>query len=105
MKAIVLSSGGVDSTTCVGIAVDRFGAENVSTISVTYGQKHSKELECADNIARHYGVEHIGLDLTDVLKHSDCPLLDHSGKAIKHKSYADQIQEDGEGCMTCDLGL
>ena len=57
-KALVLNSGGVDSTTCVGIAVDRFGAENVSTISVFYGQKHCKELKCAEKIAEHYGVPH-----------------------------------------------
>ena len=30
-KAIILSSGGVDSTTCVSLAVDRLGAENVVT--------------------------------------------------------------------------
>ena len=50
-KALVLSSGGVDSTTCVGIAVKDVGSENVSTVSVFYGQKHNKELECADKVA------------------------------------------------------
>ena len=43
-KAIVLSSGGVDSTTCIGLAVDKFGKDNVSTVSFFYGQKHDKEL-------------------------------------------------------------
>ena len=38
MKAIVLSSGGVDSTTCVGMAVEQHGKDNVSTLSVFYGQ-------------------------------------------------------------------
>lgn len=33
-KAIILSSGGVDSTTCVSLAVDRLGAENVVTASI-----------------------------------------------------------------------
>ena len=36
-KALVLSSGGVDSTTCVAMAVERFGSENVSTVSLYYG--------------------------------------------------------------------
>lgn len=36
MKALVLSSGGVDSTTCVSIAVDKLGKENVATVSIYY---------------------------------------------------------------------
>lgn len=97
MKALVLSSGGVDSTTCVGIAVDQLGAENVSTISVFYGQKHSKELECANKVADHYGVNHYELDLSNIFKYSNCSLLKHSTDKIVHKSYADQIAENGEG--------
>lgn len=96
-KALVLSSGGVDSTTCVGIAVKRFGAENVSTISVFYGQKHHKELECATKVAEYYNVNHVELDLSNVLKYSNCSLLESSTEAIIHKSYADQIKENGEG--------
>lgn len=33
-KAIILSSGGVDSTTCLSVAVHELGAENVSTASI-----------------------------------------------------------------------
>ena len=71
MKALVLSSGGVDSTTCISIAVDKLGKENVSTVSVFYGQKHSKELECAEKIAEHYGLKHYVLDLSGILKYSN----------------------------------
>ena len=42
MKALVLSSGGVDSTTCLGMAVDKYGADQVLALSVYYGQKHDK---------------------------------------------------------------
>ena len=38
MKALVLFSGGVDSSTCLGMAVSRYGAENVVALSVQYGQ-------------------------------------------------------------------
>ena len=47
MKALVLFSGGVDSSTCLGMAVSRYGAENVVALSVQYGQKHEKEVEAA----------------------------------------------------------
>ena len=44
-KALVLFSGGVDSTTCLGLAIDRYGKENVIALSVSYGQKHEKRLK------------------------------------------------------------
>lgn len=100
-KALVLSSGGVDSTTCVSIAVKDVGAENVTTVSVFYGQKHSKELECATKVAEFYGVQHKVLDLsnTGIMDDSNCPLLSHSTEEIKHESYVDQIAHDGEGMV------
>lgn len=96
-KALVLSSGGVDSTTCVGIAVDRLGKENVSTVSVFYGQRHSKELDCADEIAKHYEVEHYVIDLSNVLSHSNCSLLEGSTEEIPEESYDEQIKHTDNG--------
>ena len=98
-KALVLSSGGVDSTTCISIAIDELGSENVSTVSVFYGQKHSKELECAKKIAEYYGVKHYELDLSAIFKYSNCPLLSQSTEEIVHESYAEQIAKNGEGMV------
>lgn len=95
-KALVLSSGGVDSTVCVAIAVDKLGAENVSTVSVSYGQKHSKELECAAKVANFYHTGHYELDLSNILKYSNCSLLKGSTEAIPEMSYADQIAKNGK---------
>ena len=53
-KALVLFSGGVDSTTCLGLAIERYGKENVIALSVSYGQKHEKEIEASKKIAQHY---------------------------------------------------
>jgi 7-cyano-7-deazaguanine synthase len=100
MKAIVLSSGGVDSTTCVGLAVDKYGAENVSTVSVFYGQKHKKEVASARDVAKYYGLKHYEFDLSQIMKYSNCALLSSSTEDIKHKSYAEQIAEDGEGMVS-----
>nr|MCR5516071.1 7-cyano-7-deazaguanine synthase [Lachnospira sp.] len=33
-KALVLCSGGIDSTTCLGMAVDKYGKENVVALSI-----------------------------------------------------------------------
>lgn len=99
-KALVLSSGGVDSTTCVGMAVAQFGAENVSTVSIRYGQKHDKELKCADAVAAHYGVNHYTLNLEDIFKFSNCPLLAGSSKDIPEGDYAEQIDRNENGMVS-----
>ena len=100
-KAIVLSSGGVDSTTCISVAVKDLGKDNVTTVSVYYGQKHSKELECAEKVADFYKVDHRVIDLskTGIMDDSNCPLLAGSTEEIRHESYADQIAHDGEGMV------
>lgn len=100
-RAIVLNSGGCDSTTCVGLAVERLGAENVVTASVSYGQRHAKELDCARDVAEHYGVEHIVVDLTGtgVFTGTSCPLIEGAGSEIPHKSYVQQIEENGKGMV------
>lgn len=98
MKALVLNSGGVDSTTCVGIAVDKYGKDNVITASLYYGQKHDKELKCAEKVAEHYGVRHIERDISSVMEFAkDVCTLMKGGDEIEHASYAEQIKEHGEG--------
>lgn len=97
MKAVVLSSGGVDSTTCVAMAVNELGSANVITLSFKYGQRHEKELESAQKIADFYGLAHYVYDLTSIFAYSDCSLLSSSKEKPEHMSYADQIARDGEG--------
>ena len=79
MKVLVLSSGGIDSTTCLALAVDKYGKENVMSLSVFYGQKHAKELEAARRIAAYYEVEHRELDMAVIFADSDCTLLSGRG--------------------------
>lgn len=101
MKALVLLSGGVDSTTCLGIAVDKYGSENVLALSVSYGQKHIKEIEAARQIASHYGVELLELDLSKMFEFSNCSLLSKSDTEIPHEEYAKQLEEtDGAPVST-----
>ena len=95
MKALVLSSGGVDSTTCLAMAIDSLGHENVSALSIWYGQKHKKELDSAKAIADYYKVPHYELDLTQVMSYSNSSLLSSSSESIDHRSYGEQIAESG----------
>lgn len=99
-KVIVLSSGGVDSTTCLGLAVYEYGAANVTSVSMYYGQKHKRELAAASKVAEHYNVKHIELDLSVIFKHSDCPLLGHSTQEVPEGDYADQIGRSVNGMVS-----
>ena len=54
-SAIVLSSGGLDSTTCLAIARDQ-GFSPIYSMSFDYGQRHRHELAAAERIAGQFGV-------------------------------------------------
>ncbi|WP_143715396.1 7-cyano-7-deazaguanine synthase QueC [Alkalithermobacter paradoxus] len=61
-KAVVVFSGGQDSTTCLFWAKKKF--KEVIAVSFDYNQKHKLELECAKKICKEYGFEHHILDLS-----------------------------------------
>lgn len=96
MKALVLCSGGVDSATCLGMAVEQYGRENVVALSISYGQKHAKELIASKEIAAFYQVESLHLDLARIFAYSTCSLLIHSDEDIPKGEYASQL-EDSNG--------
>ncbi len=60
-KAVVVFSGGQDSTTCLFWALERF--DEVIAVTFDYGQKNKLEIECASKIAKELGVEHHILDM------------------------------------------
>lgn len=66
-EAVVVFSGGQDSTTCLFWAMKKY--EKVIAVSFDYNQKHILELECARNICKKYNVEHhiMNLDLLNQL--------------------------------------
>ncbi|MCS4455926.1 7-cyano-7-deazaguanine synthase QueC [Clostridium botulinum] len=60
-KAIVVFSGGQDSTTCLFWAKKKY--KEVIAVSFDYNQKHKLELDCAKDICKKYNIEHHILDL------------------------------------------
>ncbi|WP_301107484.1 7-cyano-7-deazaguanine synthase QueC [Sporosarcina sp.] len=61
-KAVVVFSGGQDSTTCLFWALKQF--KEVATVTFDYGQRHHAEIECARQIAEELGVSFKVLDMT-----------------------------------------
>ena len=93
MKALVLFSGGLDSSVCLGLAVKKYGAGEVLALSIYYGQKHKKEMEASEKVAAYYGVKRITLDLGEIFKDSDCTLLEGAKDDIPHEEYAEQLEK------------
>lgn len=61
-KAVVVFSGGQDSTTCLFWAKQQFA--EVEVVTFDYGQRHKLEIECAAEIARDLGVQQMVLDMS-----------------------------------------
>ena len=96
MKALVLSSGGVDSTTALAMAVAEYGAENVIALCISYGQRHKKEMEASSAVADYYKVKEIFIDMSTIFEYSDSPLLAHSDAEIPKESYVNQINHKAD---------
>jgi queuosine biosynthesis protein QueC len=60
-KAVILLSGGLDSTVTLAQALD--DGHEVVALSFRYGQRHTRELESAKSVCKHYGIEHVILDM------------------------------------------
>lgn len=66
-KAVILLSGGLDSSTVLGYAIKR--GLKCSCLSIHYGQRHDREVQSAKAVARHFGSEfhEVSLNLGNLL--------------------------------------
>lgn len=73
-KALVILSGGQDSTTCLLMAINKFRSKNVYAMSFVYNNKYRKDIECAKKICKELNIKHeiydIGV-LQDIAKSND----------------------------------
>lgn len=88
-KALVIFSGGQDSTTCLIQAIAKYGNDNVETISFKYGQRHAIELEKAALIVEKFNIKQTVIDTTIINSVTHSALTDTSTKIE---------QEKGENC-------
>lgn len=85
-RAMVLLSGGIDSTTCLHMAREEYGSDYVGALSVFYGQRHHREAVCAERTCRRLG---IGFDIIDLSSIVPNTMLTDPNQDIPNKSYDD----------------
>jgi 7-cyano-7-deazaguanine synthase len=85
-RAVVVFSGGQDSTTCLVWALKHFS--HVEAITFDYNQRHDLEIDCAKKITEHFGIRHhvLNLDLLNQLAPS----------ALTRSDIEIEAGEDGE---------
>ena len=89
-KAVIVFSGGQDSTTCLLHALPRF--EDIHCITFDYGQRHRAEIEVSLTLSRQLGItSHTVLDAS-LLNALTVSSLTRSDIAVAH---ADQLEENG----------
>ncbi|HCN61328.1 7-cyano-7-deazaguanine synthase QueC [Mammaliicoccus fleurettii] len=77
-KALVVFSGGQDSTTCLFYAKEHF--KEVELVTFQYGQRHDLEIKVAEDIAKEQGLKHHVLDMSLLSQLSPNALTDHNMK-------------------------
>jgi len=82
-KALVVMSGGQDSTTCLGVALHNH--DTVHAVGFNYGQKHSIELTVAKMICEKHNVPFQVIDVPVLQLMRSSALVNHGDTSQKHE--------------------
>ena len=100
-QALVIFSGGQDSTTCLIQAIQTYGRENVQAITFQYGQRHAIELERARWIAQDLGVKQTVLDLSLMQQITHNALMDDTASIETASDGLPNTFVDGRNALFC----
>ncbi|WP_018652104.1 7-cyano-7-deazaguanine synthase QueC [Actinobacillus capsulatus] len=96
-KAVVIFSGGQDSTTCLFQAIQEFSVENVEVVTFQYGQRHAIELEKATWIAKDLGVKQTLIDISVIKAITSNAMMEE--REIKQEGNTPNTFVDGRNAL------
>lgn len=87
-KVFCLLSGGADSSTTLSIAANEYPNDSIEAVTIDYGQRHKREVVCAEQQAEAFGADHVVIDAKGFMTGM---LVDKGDKneAIPEVAYAD----------------
>lgn len=88
-SCVVILSGGQDSATCLVKALHEY--KNINTLIFDYGQKHSREIECAKRIAKELNVPAEVIKLDNLLLSSSPLLSDNPLELYENKEQMEKV--------------
>lgn len=77
-KAVVIHSGGLDSSLCLALAIREFGPKQVLSLSFAYAQRHLPEIVQAAKISKAWGVDHVALSIDCLQEITSSALIGHA---------------------------
>jgi 7-cyano-7-deazaguanine synthase len=83
---VVVASGGLDST--AAIALHHAAGDTITAVTVNYGQRHVREIRAARNVAAHYLIDHVIVDLADLGQVLTGSALTDPSVPVPHGHYA-----------------
>jgi len=96
MKAVVLLSGGMDSTVCATMAIAQHGPKAVGAVSFIYGQKHTAEIKHAERVAEDLGLGfHRIIELPEIFGGTESVLIEINKRAMPQASYEEMEESYG----------
>lgn len=98
-KAVVIFSGGQDSTTCLFQAIADYGKENVEVITFQYGQRHAIELEKAQWIAQDLGIKQTLINTSVIKAITHNALMDKQAKIEQKNNEIPNTFVDGRNAL------
>ncbi len=77
-KAVVVHSGGMDSSLCLASALRDFASDEVLSVTFDYGQRHDSEIAAAEKICCDWGIDHKQVNLAALGQLTHNSLVDKS---------------------------
>lgn len=103
-SAVVIHSGGMDSSLCLALAIRDFGVDQVLSLSFDYDQRQTPELEQAAKICRDWNVDHTVLKIDCLKKISRDALTDHTLKIEHNKGGVPNTLVSGRNGLMAHIG-